>query len=77
MEPWVQAHRKILELSTGWSIGEKDASDDRLARVVEELGKQSEARLEIEVKLGRHLIRCINIITSSPYKISRVLHRQV
>ncbi len=63
VEPWVEAHRKILELSTGWSIAEKDASDDRLARVVEELGKQSEARLEIEVKLGRHLIRAYQLPT--------------
>jgi transposase len=63
VEPWVVAHRKILELSTGWSIAEKDASDDRLARVVEELGKQSEARQEIEVKLGRHLIRAYELPT--------------
>ncbi len=63
VEPWVQAHRKILELSTGWSIGEKDASDDRLARVVEELGKKSKARQEIEVKLGRHLIRAYSLPT--------------
>jgi transposase len=63
VEPWVEAHRKILELSTGWTIGEKDASDDRLARVVEELGKQSEARQEIEVKLGRHLIRAYELPT--------------
>ena len=63
VEPWVETHRKILELSTGWSIGEKDASDDRLARVVEELGKQTEARQEIEVKLGRHLIRAYELPT--------------
>lgn len=63
VEPWVEAHRKILELSTGWSIGKKDASDDRLARVVEELGKQSEARQEIEIKLGRHLIRAYELPT--------------
>ena len=63
VESWVEAHRKILELTTGWSIGEKDASDDRLARVVEELGKQPEARQEIEVKLGRHLIRAYKLPT--------------
>lgn len=63
VEPWVVAHRKILELSTGWSIGEKDTTDDRLGRVVEELGKQSEARLEIEIKLGRHLIRAYELPT--------------
>lgn len=63
VEPWVQAHQQILELSTGWSLKEKDTTDDRLARVVEELGKQSEARLEIEVKLGRHLIRAYELPT--------------
>ena len=25
VESWVESHLKILELSTGWSIGEKDA----------------------------------------------------
>jgi transposase len=34
-----------------------------LGRVVEELGKQSEARLEIEIKLGRHLIRAYELPT--------------
>lgn len=63
VEAWVKAHHKILELSTGWSIGEKDASDDRLARVVEELGKQSEACSKIEVKLGQHLIRAYELPT--------------
>ena len=63
VEPWVQTHRTILELTTGWSIGEKDTTDDRLGRVVEELGKQSQARQEIEVKLGRHLIRAYELPT--------------
>jgi len=63
VEAWVQAHRRILELTTGWSIGEKDTSDDRLARVVEELGKQTAATQEIEVKLGQHLIRAYELPT--------------
>ncbi len=72
VEPWVQTHRTILELTRGWSIGEKDTTDDRLARVVEELGKQSEARLEIEVKLGRHLIRASRKLA---HKVENVLER--
>jgi transposase len=52
-----------LELTTGWSIGDKDATDDRLARVVEELGKQSQARQEIEIKLGRQIIRAYELPT--------------
>lgn len=67
VEAWVETHRRILELTTGWSIGEKDASDDRLARVVEELGKQSLARQEIEIKLGRQIIRAYEL----PTKIAR------
>ncbi|MFL9458133.1 IS1634 family transposase [Tolypothrix bouteillei VB521301_2] len=63
VEPWVQTHRRILEFTTGWSIGEKDTTDDRLARVVEELGKQSQARQEIELNLGRHLIRAYELPT--------------
>lgn len=63
VEAWVKAHRQILELSTGWLIGEKDTSDDRLARVVEELGKQEDAIGRIEVKLGQHLIRAYELPT--------------
>ncbi len=67
VEEWVETHRKILELTTGWSIGNKDVSDDRLGRVVEELGKQSLARQEIEIKLGRQIIRAYEL----PTKIAR------
>jgi len=70
VEAWVKTHRRILELTTGWSIQEKDASDDRLARVVEELGKQSRARQKIEIKLGRQrrqIIRAYEL----PTKIAR------
>ena len=63
VEEWVKAHRQTLELTTGWSIGEKEATDDRLARVVEELGKQEEACQQIELKLGQHLIRAYELPT--------------
>jgi transposase len=67
VEPWVKTHKEILEMCTGWAIGEKDVSDDRLARVVEELGKQEEARRQIEGKMGRHLIRAYEL----PTKVAR------
>ena len=31
VETWVEKHRKTLEMATGWNIGVKDATDDRLA----------------------------------------------
>jgi transposase len=63
VEDWVKTHLKILELVTGWSIGDKDATDDRLARVVEELGRQKEACAQIEMNLGQHLIRAYELPT--------------
>jgi transposase len=63
VEGWVKAHKQVLELATGWKIEEKDTSDDRLARVVEELGKQEEACQKIEEKLGQHLIRAYQLPT--------------
>ncbi len=30
MEKWVMEHKTVLEKSTNWKIGEKDATDDRL-----------------------------------------------
>lgn len=63
VEGWVKKHLKILELVTGWSIGYKDASDDRLARVVEELGIQKEACAQIEMKMGQHLIQAYELPT--------------
>jgi len=63
VEEWVKTHRQTLELTTSWSIGEKEATDDRLARVVEELGKQEEACQQIERKLGQHLIRAYQLPT--------------
>ena len=62
-ETWVNTHRMTLELVTGWSIGDKDVTDDRLARVVEQLGLQGEACQEIEQKLGKHLIRAYELPT--------------
>jgi len=63
VEPWVKAHREILEMTTGWVIGEKDVTDDSSARVVEELGKQEEVVQQIEMKLGKHLIRAYQLPT--------------
>jgi len=63
VESWVKQHLKVLEWVTGWSIGEKDTSDDRLARVVEELGIQTEACAQIELKIGQHLIRAYELPT--------------
>jgi transposase len=63
VEDWVKSHRQTLEIATGWTIGKNDVTDDRLGRLVEEIGKQTQACAQIEVKLGRHLIRAYELPT--------------
>jgi transposase len=63
LEDWVKSHHQTLEIATGWTIGKNDITDDRLARLVEEIGKQTQACAQIEVKLGRHLIRAYELPT--------------
>ena len=35
MEEWVERHRTTLEVGTGWPIGPKECTDDRLAQELE------------------------------------------
>jgi transposase len=62
VEPWVTEHRNTLAMATGWEIGDKDATDDRLAKLVEVLGK-SEAGETIEHRLGQVMIRAYDLPT--------------
>jgi hypothetical protein len=56
VEAWVRAHRQTLEAVTGWRIGDKDASDDRLADLLSVLGS-SDNLATMEEAMGRHLVR--------------------
>ena len=57
VEDWVKQHYQTLSKATGWSIGLKDTSDDRLASLLEVIGKEVESREQIEEKLGQRMIR--------------------
>ena len=64
VEPWVVQHRRTLEMATGWKIGVKDATDDRLANLLSLLGSsQHQAIQSIETCLGQHLIRAYELPT--------------
>lgn len=63
VEPWVTAHRHTLALATGWEIGAKDATDDRLAAVVEVIGTSSTSRALIEEHLGQRMIAAYQLPT--------------
>lgn len=57
VEDWVKQHYQTLSKATGWLIGEKDASDDRLASLLEIIGVGVESREQIEEQLGQRMIR--------------------
>ncbi len=46
VEPWVEKHRQTLEMATGWNIGVKDATDDRLADLLSMIGSSQEQERE-------------------------------
>ncbi len=64
VEPWVAFHHRTLEWATGWKIGLKDATDDRLADLLKLLGCDEHQAIEtIFTKLGKHLIRAYELPT--------------
>ena len=63
MEQWVKEHRIVLEQITGWSIGDKDATDDRLGRMLFVLGSDEGQSVEFQRQLGGHLIQAYELPT--------------
>ena len=64
VEDWVKQHHQTLSRATGWSIGLKDASDDRLASLLEVIGAGVESRERIEEKLGQRMIQTYELPTA-------------
>ena len=64
VETWVEKHRKTLEMATGWNIGAKDATDDRLADLLSIIGSsQEQERENIALRLGQKTIRAYELPT--------------
>ena len=63
IETWVEDHHQTLERSTAWKIRPTDASDDRLAALLEMLGKHPESCDQLEVRLSQHLIQAYALPT--------------
>ena len=54
----------VLEKTTGWEIGNKDATDDRLGTMIGDVGSVSEKRLEFQTLTGQHLIQAFELPTN-------------
>lgn len=63
MEEWVERHRTTLEEVTGWPIGVKECTDDRLGRLLEVLGRNEDIMHLFQRDLGRHLIQAYRLPT--------------
>jgi transposase len=63
MEPWLADHQTLIEQITGWQFTSKDATDDRLATLVQALGADDAARIQFQKDMGRHLIQAYALPT--------------
>lgn len=63
VESWVKEHKTVIEQVTGWKLTEKDATDDRLCRLVEVLGHDMEMICDFQLQMSRHLISAYHLPT--------------
>jgi len=63
MEDWVEEHRILLEIVTGWEIGEKDATDDRIGIMMSEFGNSTAKILEFHQNNGHQIIPAFELPT--------------
>ena len=63
MEEWVERHRTTLEAVTGWPIGPKECTDDRLGRLLEVLGRNDDTMYLFQRDLGKQLIHAYDLPT--------------
>lgn len=63
MEPWANQHKTVIERVTGWSVGEKDATDDRLGRLAQVFGGKDEYISEFQLQMGQGIIGAYQLPT--------------
>jgi len=63
MEEWVLEHKHILEEITGWTIHEKDATDDRLGILLSELGEDKNKIAQFQQENGNKIIKAYDLPT--------------
>jgi transposase len=63
VEDWSVEHRHTLERATGWRLRDKELTDDRLGRLLEELGSDPGRAAQYQQLQGQHLIRAYALPT--------------
>ena len=62
VEGWVRVHRRTLEQASGWTIDDKDASDDRLADLVSAIGSSPQLAA-LEEMMAQQVVRAYELPT--------------
>lgn len=63
MESWLNDHRTVIASLTGWTIGEKEATDDRLGLLLTAMGEDEAQGVEMQQQLGQQLIQAFALPT--------------
>jgi len=63
MENWVEDHQNSLRKISGWEFNPKDATDDRLGIILEELGSDDEQIIQFQEAMGRNVIVAYDLPT--------------
>jgi transposase len=63
MESWANQHKAVIERATGWQVGEKDATDDRVGRLSEVLGENDEDIAQCQDRMGQGIIGAYQLPT--------------
>ena len=63
MEDWLNSHRTLLEKLTGWRIGVKEATDDRIGHMIEIIGCEEEKAIRLQRQVGQNLIQAYALPT--------------
>ena len=63
IERWLNDHRTVIEQVTGWSIRPKEATDDHIGLLLDEVGSSEEKGVILQQELGEYLIRAYELPT--------------
>jgi len=63
MEGWLNDHRTVIEQVTGWRIRPKEATDDHIGLLLDEVGSSEEKGVLMQQKLGEYLVRAYELPT--------------
>jgi transposase len=63
-EEWLQQHQAVVQASTGWTVGPKDGTDDRLGILLQTLGGDAERLQTFHHQYGQHLVQAYALPTA-------------